>query len=101
VSAPPDPTSFRRIFANRSLDDILHSAHHNVDAVLAAVERQLRLVDASLNASDLLERGVDVSWQREVKRAFSSDDEHFMPPRHDSKGHRIDDYDLEWTSFVR
>jgi hypothetical protein len=102
-SAPPDPTSFRRVFANRSLDDILHSAHHNVDTVLAAVDRQLRLVDASLNATDLLERGVDVSWQQEMKRAFSVDSKHFMPPRHDNTGHPIDEIndDLEFASIVR
>jgi hypothetical protein len=102
-SAPPDPTSFRRVFANRSLDDILHSAHGNVQTVLAAVDRQLRLVDASLNATDLLERGVDVSWQQEMKRALSADSEHFMPPRHDNMGRPIDDIDsdMEFASIVR
>lgn len=101
-SANPDPTSFRRIFVNRSVDDILYSAHHDIDTVLAAVDRQLRLVDASLNVTDLLERGVDVNWRHEVDRAFSADDDHFMPVRHDNQGHEVNDNDLlEWSSVIR
>jgi hypothetical protein len=101
MTAPPDPTAFRRVFANRSLDDILHSAHHDADTVFAAVDRQLRLVDASLNVTTLLERGVDVSWRQQIDKAFSADSEHFMPPLHDAKGNKIDNTWDELSALIR